>query len=120
MIPEPTTSVAATWVAWLSAVMLAFLGVDYYALIGAFGGVLFTVSAVKATTWPRLVATVAITTFAAAVLGQGMAEWLGMTNRKMVLGLCLAFGGVGQIGLQRLFEAAGEAGAAFLRKKGDQ
>ena len=114
-----TTTVAA-WAAWVSSVVLALLGVDYYALIGAFGGVLFTVSAVKATSWIRLVSAVAITTFVAAVLGQGIAEWAGLGNRKVVLALCLVLGGIGQVGLLRLLQVAGDSLTAWIEKRGAQ
>lgn len=118
-MPEAASSstAGAGWMAGVTAATLALLGVDYYALIGALGGVLFTLSSVReASSRARVLVTVAVTTFAAAVLGQGMAHVAGMESRPMLSVLSLICGAGGQVVVQ----AAVAALVARIQKLGGQ
>lgn len=118
-MPDAATSstAGAAWMAGITAATLAFLGVDYYALIGALGGVLFTLSSVReASSRMRVLATVAVTTFAAAVIGQGAAHVAGLTARPAVILLSLLCGAGGQVVVQ----AAVAALVTRIQKLGGQ
>jgi hypothetical protein len=111
---EPTS--LAAWVAGLSAAILALFGVDYYALFGALLGVLFTVSSLKATTRLQLLATVALTTLVAAVLGQGIAAAADIKTRAIVIAISLVVGAGGQVIVQACIAAL----VAKIQKAGGQ
>lgn len=116
-MPEATsTTTVASWAAYLSAVTLALLGVDYYALLGAFGGVLFMLSSVRPTGRCRVVLTVSVTTFVAAALGQGLAAAFGLTGRAIVIAISVVVGAGGQV----IVQAAVAAIVARLQKLGGQ
>lgn len=114
-MPEPTIPAAglAAAVATVSAAVLAVLGIDYYALVGAFVGALLGVSAMRTTGLLPMLLTLAITTLAAAAIGQGFAEVIGSTKRPVLMLCCLVLGAVGQGGLQGI--AAKAAGAVSDR-----
>jgi len=115
MVTEATSSgTVAAWVAWFSAVLLALLGVNYYALLGAFAGVLFTISTVRPGPLWRMVPAVAITTFVAAALGQGLAESADMGPRSALIAVCVVIGAGGQV----IVQAAIAAVVARLEKLG--
>lgn len=110
---EPSSPVLApAGAAWLAAVVLTYLGVDYFALLGAFGGVLFTLGSLRAVGLVRVIGTVALTSFVAGVLGQGVADVLHMTSRPALMVFSLLFGAGGQV----LVQAA--IGALLERIKG--
>lgn len=105
---EPSSPlVGAAWAAWLTSVVLALTGVDYYALLGAFGGVLLMLGSLRAQTvgTVRIVLTVAITSLTAGVMGQGLADLLHLNTRPVLMLFSLLFGAAGQIGVQTAVEA---------------
>jgi hypothetical protein len=103
---EPSSPVLApAGAAWVTAVVLSYLGVDYYALLGAFGGVLLTLGNQRAVPLLRAVGTVAITCFAGGVLGQGLASLLHLDSRPALMLFSLLFGGAGQVGVQAAIDA---------------
>jgi hypothetical protein len=109
-----TSFTAAAWAAWISAATLALLGVDYYALLGAFGGVLFTVAHQPSVKGLRLVVAVTIATFTSAVFGQGVAELASLKARAAIMIFSLVTGA----GCQFIVRAAIDAAVARINALG--
>lgn len=116
---DPTsTPVAAAGASWLIAMVLAYFGIDYFALFAALAGVLVTLGNMKALGVLRMVGTVVVMTVAAAIMGQGLADIFHMNTRPAVMVFSLLFGGAGQVGIQaaigamlsRLKKLGGEQG----------
>jgi hypothetical protein len=113
--PSSPTLAAAGGAAWITTVILTYLGVDYYALLGAWLGVLVTLGGQSSVGLVRTIVTVAITSLGAGVVGQGLADILSMHSRPVVMFLSLLAGA----GFQVIVQAAVEALVARIKRVGE-
>lgn len=90
---EPTSSTAAV-VATISAITLALLGVQYYALLWAFVGAMVALIQSASMTRGRACVYVLLSTLAGAALGQAAVAWVGSEQRALLVAASL-LGGVG-------------------------
>lgn len=103
-------SPSATFVAAVSGVTLALLGVDYYALLWALVGAMLALGQAAAMPRGRAIVYVLMSTLIGAALGQGAVAWIGSEQRALLIIASL----IGGAGAQLMVGAAIRAAVRLL------
>lgn len=102
---EPTTVTAAGVAAALSAITLALLGVDYYALLWGLVGAMLAMGQAAPMTRGRAIVYVVLSALAGAALGHALANFIGSVSRSVLIVGSLVGGAGAQIIIAALIRA---------------